>query len=380
VYRRRVSHVGFDRTTALAALEDRRAFHGIPPRAPDHVRLATWNLRQLGDKPTRQADDYACIAKIVSYFDVVAIQEVKASVAGIRRILEHLPETWRVVFSDVSGNSERLACLYDSSGVQIGDEIGEATFTPNELDELRRQDLTLPPAVEAQLRSFVGFNRSPHLTTFRSGTSEPFALANLHLYFSDMTRRLLEALAIGWWAAHRRHHENNYATRFFVVGDMNVPSNTSDGTSSDPILGALKSYGLTTPESKTKFGSDLEGAHSFDQVAFFPAAASEKLYSGVFDWDTALRPLFAATGLAEDPTTHAMRNQISDHRPLWVQLETRGAAEPVAAPTPQRLTRNERAAGVAAPAALDDLENARRQWAEHQFGALRPPDVQDGSA
>ena len=119
------------------------------------------------------------------------MQEVKASVAGIRRILGHLPDTWRVVFSDVSGNSERLLCLYDSSGVQIGDEIGEATFTPRELGELREQNLALPPAVKTQLRRFDGFNRSPHLTTFQSGTSEPFALANLHLYFSDMTRRLL---------------------------------------------------------------------------------------------------------------------------------------------------------------------------------------------
>src|SRR6187401_1697525 len=71
----------------------------LPPRLGDNLLIATWNLRAFGsltqkwhsganDSPKRDLAAALCIAEIVSRFDVIAIQEVKADLRALRDLLK----------------------------------------------------------------------------------------------------------------------------------------------------------------------------------------------------------------------------------------------------------------------------------------------------
>ncbi|MCX2682063.1 hypothetical protein OOZ15_19080 [Galbibacter sp. EGI 63066] len=55
------------------------------------------------------------MAEIISRFDVIAIQEVKANIRALRDTLKVLGSNWSLILTDVakgdSGNGERMAYL-----------------------------------------------------------------------------------------------------------------------------------------------------------------------------------------------------------------------------------------------------------------------------
>ncbi|HZD03016.1 MAG TPA: hypothetical protein VFA46_23340, partial [Actinomycetes bacterium] len=162
--------------------------------------------------------DYQLIAEVLSWFDLIAIQEVNDDLTGIRAIQAHLPAPWRLLFSDAAGNHERLTYAYDTTRLAVGEEIGEVTPFP---DEYRR--ITLPGITQR----FDGFDRPPYLASFTAGTLT-CSLVNVHLYFgSEATRsrnrRSLEAYAVGRWADLRRRDRRALTRKVIALGDFNLP-------------------------------------------------------------------------------------------------------------------------------------------------------------
>jgi hypothetical protein len=47
----------------------------------------------------------ACLAEVISRFDVVALQEARRSTEALRFLLERLGPAWRVIASDVTEGS-----------------------------------------------------------------------------------------------------------------------------------------------------------------------------------------------------------------------------------------------------------------------------------
>ena len=105
----------------------------MPPRVADNLLVATWNLRAFGsltrkwhsgpnDTPRRDLESALCIAEVVSRFDVIAIQEVKADLRALRDLLKKLGSNWSFALTDVTygspGNGERLAYLFDTTRVR----------------------------------------------------------------------------------------------------------------------------------------------------------------------------------------------------------------------------------------------------------------------
>ena len=100
----------------------------IPAKVPgDNLLIATWNIRAFGDltekwksgvndSPKRDLHALLCIAEIISRFDVIALQEVKANLKALRHTLKVLDPAWALVLTDVTrgdpGNGERLAFLF----------------------------------------------------------------------------------------------------------------------------------------------------------------------------------------------------------------------------------------------------------------------------
>ena len=304
----------YDLATEVQALrtyfadDPRRA---IPAKRPGHVLLATWNIANLGIQQRRD-DDHRLLAEIISWFDVVAVQEVHTNLAGLMGIAAHLPSRYRWLYSDTGGNDERLAFVYDGDKLTLSDEIGEVAPTPNDY-----KTITLP-GVTTQ---FNGFDRTPYLATFNVGDFM-FSLVTAHLFYGsessdDIERRSLEAAAVAWWTDRR--HRNKYAPTkdVLALGDLNLPKLDP----SDPIFRALTRKGLRPPEHSTIIGSNLNSDMHYDQIMFFPGdtAANFTGAGGVVDFDGAVfRDLW-------DPANPArfqsyVRYYLSDHRPYWAEF------------------------------------------------------------
>lgn len=117
----------------------------VPAKSATNLLIATWNVRAFGDltkkwaagprdSPRRDWHAVACIAEVVSRFDVIALQEVRRNTAALRFLLELLGPGWRVIASDVTegsaGNGERLAFLYDTDRLQPSGLVGEIVLPP----------------------------------------------------------------------------------------------------------------------------------------------------------------------------------------------------------------------------------------------------------
>lgn len=305
-----------------AGKEDR----AIPPASNKRLRLATWNIANLGVQERREKD-YRLIAEIIGWFDAIAIQETNDNLSGLNGIIAQLPKRYRAVFSDPGGNRERYAVIFDTEKATLLDEIGRITVPPKDLASVKLPDVK---------RKFEGFDRNPYLVSLRVGKLE-FVLADVHLYFGkedseSIERRCLEAYAIGRWADLRRRDKNSYTPNVIALGDFNLPVRDE----SDPIYRALTSKGLHLPEHSTKIGgtdpvidtdpvkgSNLNNDAQYDQMAVFPGPMEEAIeQSGVFDFDGALfRDLWGETKKEQTRFRAYVKYYLSDHRPLWASLK-----------------------------------------------------------
>ncbi len=296
---------------ALRRYRDTKPGRAIPAKAADRLLVATWNVANLGVQERREKD-YLLIAEIVSWFDLVAMQEVNNDLSGLRAIHRHLPRSFRLLFSDAAGNEERMAFIYDSDKVTLLEEVGEVAIPPSDINDIRLPGIT---------QAFEGFDRNPYLAGF-SSDSFVYVLVNVHLYFGSesaisMNRRRLETYAVARWADLRRQSPYAYSQDIIALGDFNLPK----AEPGDPIFEALTRRGLHLPEHSTQIGSTIQTDSHYDQVAFFPGETQQEFTGnlGVFDFDGAL---FRTLWEARTPREFFayVRYYVSDHRPLWAEF------------------------------------------------------------
>jgi endonuclease/exonuclease/phosphatase family metal-dependent hydrolase len=287
----------------------------IPPKSSDRLLVATWNIANLGVQERRDKD-YRLIAEIVSWFDLVAVQETNGDLEGLRAVQAQLPKHYRVLFSDPGGNNERYAYIFDSRKVTALEEVGRVTVPVSELNDVRLRTVKQP---------FQGFDRNPYLVSFRAGKLE-LVLANVHLYFGGgssergIERRCLEAYAVARWADLRRRDEQAYTRNVLALGDFNLPVRSEK----DSVYQALTRRGLQLPPHSTKVGgSNLSDDAQYDQMAVFPGPIEKAIErTGVFDFDGALfRGLWGNTEKQQTKFRSYVKYYLSDHRPLWTALD-----------------------------------------------------------
>lgn len=299
----------------LRHYRDNAPGRAIPRRANGRLLIATWNIANLGQQQRRNKD-YRLLAEIISWFDIVAVQETKDQLVGLQGIVSNLPAGWSFLVSDTAGNDERMAFLYDSAKVRQLEKVGEIAVPPKDLRYIRLPGIT---------RKFAGFDRNPYLAAFQSGAL-PYVLVNVHLFFgsaarADRERRALEAYATARWADLRRNDPDIYAADIIALGDFNLPK-VEPG---DLIYDALRRRGLMRPPHSTRVASSIATDSEYDQVMFFPRTATGAYTgrAGVFDFDGAI---FSGLWNRSDTTPARFRSYlryyISDHRPLWAELRT----------------------------------------------------------
>ena len=299
-----------DLTRLAAALDT-----SVPAKTAANLLIATWNVRAFGDlttkwaagprdSPKRDWHAVACIAEVVSRFDVIALQEVRRNTTALRFLLELLGPAWRVIASDVTegsaGNGERLAFLYNTDRLQPSGLVGE---------------IVLPPLGEDPQRQFA---RTPYVAGFnRAGTE--FTLASVHvLWGKNPTERLPEVTAFAHWMRAWADRPHDWNHNLMVLGDFNLDR------IGDPLYEAFITTGLWPPTElntvpRTIFDNN-NTRHYYDQIAWFtnPDGTSHLQnmtytgHAGSFDFIPHLM-----TGL----TRNEISWRISDHYPLWTEFQ-----------------------------------------------------------
>lgn len=305
----------------LAALEPRLAT--IPAKAAGNLLIATWNIRafggltkkwvsQDGDSPRRDFHAAVLIAEVLSRFDVIAVQEVKADLRALRHVLKKLGPRWGFVLTDVTrgdpGNSERLAFVFDTQRVKLSGLACELVV-PEDLQD------PLADPVNAFQRQFV---RTPYAVSFLAG-DKTFVLVTLHVNYGDSAAdRVGELTGIAKWLRNWAEQMDDYGQNLICMGDFNIDRKD------DPLWQAFTSTGLTPAPGLELLPRTLSSslAHPdlksfFDQIAWFQTVKGKPYLtlthrkSGNVDFQGAV-------------FTDLDRNQLSwrmsDHYPLWVEF------------------------------------------------------------
>jgi len=285
----------------LKVLRSRIAKAKIPSSKLDEtLNVATWNIREFGKKPRSDAAIHY-IAEILGQFDLVSIAELRGNLGDLGRVLAILGPYWRVIYSDAleddGGNDERLGFVYDKRAVAFTGFAASATAP-----RTRSGDVFVP-----------GFNwwREPFMASFSAGSFD-FVLLAAHAQWGTPAGRTAELQSLADWLDLKRNEKTCVDKDFIVVGDFNLESPAQ--------LAALTSKGLQMPsalKSKT-YGTNLAQNKRYDQILQYPDyPQSFTNQGGILDFFTGgTADLFP--GLAKDAFTF----QLSDHLPLWMQINT----------------------------------------------------------
>ncbi len=220
---------------------------------------------------------------------------------------------YKVCMSDSAGNNERMSFLYNSRKLTLLEEVGEIAYPPTDLKYIKLPGITQP---------FQGFDRTPYLVSFAAGKTS-LVFVNVHLFWGDdkppsLERRALETFAIARWASLRQKSHFSFTRELVALGDFNMPKSQPG----DPIYNALTKLGLELPQHSTQIASAIAADANYDQIAFLPGTTKNCFtgQKGVFDYDAVIFPELWNEGKNKANFKAYLRYYISDHRPMWVQL------------------------------------------------------------
>jgi len=305
-----------DIAAGLLELRKRIARAKIPPSKLDEtINVATWNVREFGKK-RRKKESIHYIAEIMSQFDLIALTELRDKLDDLDRVLDLLGGYWRAVYSDYivddQGNHERTAYVFDKRAVVLTGLVAE-------VDPPARQKID----DVGTLQTTGDWWRKPYMASFRSGNFD-FVMVAAHIRWGDRTSdRVAPIAALADWVAQRRSEVGVKDKDFIVAGDFNIPSLGS------ATYKALVKHGLQMPKAlmAVKQATTSKGSERFDQIVHSPTKEARFTnHGGIVDFyrNAAGKPDYKALypGRLKAPATATKFTfQLSDHFPLWVQID-----------------------------------------------------------
>lgn len=285
-----------------------------------NLLIATWNIRGFGeitrketsgdkDTPKRDYQSILCIAEILKRFDVIAIQELKANIKGLRDALKILGNHWALILTDVNkgdaGNGERMGFIFDTRRVQMSGLACELVV-PQEWIKTASND--------ALTEQFV---RSPYAVSFKA-SNQTFILVTLHILYGKSSKdRIKELSGIASWMADWAADINDYNQNLICLGDFNIDER------GDLLNKTFISKGLHIPDelqNPSVTRSIFDETKFYDQIAWFQDAKNIPSLSMKFK--TGGNYNFVNTALKNRKLTkQALSFMMSDHFPLWAEFE-----------------------------------------------------------
>ena len=309
--------IGPEIASGIKVLRERIEQAKIPPSKLDEtLNLATWNIREFGKLRNRKRRSEAAIhyiAEILSQFDLIAIEELRDDLTDLGRVMKILGPYWRVVFSDFNtdraGNRERIGYLYDKRAVVFTGLAAEA-------DPPRRKNRKTK-----EYEPLIEWWRSPFMASFSAGNFD-FILLTVHIRWggNDPSFRIEPLTRLAEWIYKRSKEKTVVDKDIIVMGDFNIPKIDDD------LFRAITSKGLTIPQVLLgEHGSNLAQNKRYDQILYYSrytktfkdAGGTLDFYCN--DW-RGLFPKDDYPDMKDD--NYDFTYELSDHIPLWVQLDT----------------------------------------------------------
>jgi exonuclease III len=286
-----------------------------PSKLDKTLNIATWNIREFGrmrkgERRSEAAIHY--IAEILNQFDLIAIVELRDDLTDLQRVMEILGPYWHVVFSDFNtdraGNRERIAYLYDG-------RVSVFTGLAAEADPPLRKN----PETKEYEPTIIWW-RSPFMASFRAGNFD-FILLAVHIRWGDdEASRLPELTMLAEWVDKRCKEKYVVDKDVIVMGDFNIPE------VDDELYRAITGQGLEIPDALvgTEHGSNLEKNKRYDQILHYRRYTSTlRGKGGVLDFYRGdWQALFPKELYPKIKNKTDFTYQMSDHLPLWVQIDT----------------------------------------------------------
>jgi exonuclease III len=304
-----------DQQKELDALRKRIATAQIPPSQKDNFRLLTWNIRNFGKNKESRAISY--IAEICKNFDIIAIQEVKDSLDGLEKLQRALGIRYKFLFSDASGNGERLAFLYDSTKVQFTGLAAEVVVKPG---AGRKKNDT---------KDNLEFDRTPYVASFRVNGCN-FIIVTVHIFFgksSEVQYRLKEIQNLAKYLKDSSRDTDALDSDYITCGDFNI-DNLGDeklktkSTSKkilNQLFSALQSQKLIIEKDIQNSPSNLEQTRHYDQIGYHHYRDSTITFQkgGIINF-------VGAVYVGDEKLSY----KLTDHLPMWACFTTKPDKKP----------------------------------------------------
>jgi len=318
----------FDLQEEIDRIKAHQIKRGIPKPTNQNLIIATWNLTNFGLQE-REDKHIRMMAEIARPFDVIAVQEVADNIKHLSKLLDYLGADWDVKLTDVGGNTERLGFIFKKGRLEMTELAAELAMKGYERNKIVITVGDESGTLHEEL--FMGFNRNPYMLGFKAD-GFLFTLVNVHLYWSNLMWRRLEATALAKWAKSRVKKLFPPNNDIILIGDFNMYKVEPGDVIYDDVV---KNGGLVFPKYETEFvGTNLAGDGDYDELAFFPSRTEEDFTGriGVFDFDDAV---FAELWPkdSEEPKKKKekkerffqyIRYYLADHRPLWAEFHRLG--------------------------------------------------------
>lgn len=233
--------------------------YGLPDIAPGSINIGSFNIRKLGTVSNRIDATWKFLGITCKRFDLIAVQECMDNLDGIYRLMQELnkDDEYKLICSDKTGTypgdaglGERLAFLYRTSTVNVGEVISDITYDRSkvteivfdnidELVETKKKfeaDMAAYKSGERKTKpklnppTFLSFIRSPYCVSFdvHGGDKDAykpyqFMAVNAHLIYGKSRDRWREFVALMEWMRDRVvEEENMYYPAFILLGDLNL--------------------------------------------------------------------------------------------------------------------------------------------------------------
>lgn len=248
----------------------------------DQIKIASFNIRILSDN-SRDDTELQYIAKILSLYDIIAIQEVRDT-----RVLDRLVR--------ILGNKYE----YDASPA-VGRGVKEIYAFMWRKDRVKQLvDGKIYPDVNDD------FIREPYYATFKAGNFD-FTLLTIHVFFgkSEKERRpeLVKLAEVYQYVQRKDENENDV----ILLGDFNMSA--SDNGWSD--LKDIQSMQFIIQQT-TK--TTITDTSSYDNMWF------QSNYTTEFSKRYGLNKFDETMFNGDDEKA---KITVSDHRPIWAIFDTK---------------------------------------------------------
>ena len=249
--------------------------------AAAETRIASWNIKRLRS----DNKDFDAVVEVLSYFDIVGIQEAMEEEAVNRLVTE---------LEDYTGGEW---------GVMASHAIGRGSYKEHYVYVWRESRIEFVDSALVYLDSRDVFAREPLSARFRELESgNTFMLANIHVLYgdskSDRTPEI-RALSDYWeWLGETFPEE-----QFFLMGDFNMQPDDASFLPLTRYAQPAITEGATTLSTR-----EGQYANLYDNI-WIPRRLSADVRSGIFRFPQTL-----------EYTNSYSRDRISDHAPVYIVL------------------------------------------------------------